>query len=194
VTTEAFTGPLPRAFRSTAFVAVASALAGGLAIVAVIGFVHLLSGSTGQQAAHIYTAPGHAFSIAVPQGWTALPSTQVAKVPGSPVALLRRADGRGLLVVRRTAAVQGDLRAVARTLTSDLSRRFAGFRLVSARLGRVRAGGAFLYTFVRGARGTVQSLAVTRIGGKTYRIDSVVPGDAPDVARQTGAIVGSFGP
>jgi hypothetical protein len=193
VTTQALTRPHPRGLRSTAVVAVASALAGGLAILALIGLVHLLGGSNGK-AAHTYTAPGHAFSIAVPEGWTAMPADQVARVPGRPAAVLRRADGRGLLVVRRTAAVHGDLRAAARILTADLSRRFAGFRLVSARLGRVRAGGAFLYTFVRGARGIVQSLALTRIGGPTYRIDSVVPGDAPDVARQTGAIVGSFGP
>jgi hypothetical protein len=194
VTTHALTRPLPRVLRSTAFVAAASALAGGLAILALIGVVRLLGGSNEQQSAHTYAAPDHAFSIAVPEGWTALPGTQVAKVPGNPAAVLRRGDGRGLLVIRRSAAVQGDLRAVARTLTADLSRRFAGFRLVSARLGRVRAGGAFLYTFVRGARGTVQSLALTRIGGNTYRIDSVVSGDAPDVARQTGAIVASFGP
>jgi hypothetical protein len=193
VTSHALTRPHPRGLRSTALVAVASALAGGIAMVAVIGLVHLLDGSNGRPG-HSYTAPGHAFSIAVPGGWIAMRADKVAHVPGNPSAVLRRADGRGLLIVRRTAAVKGDLRAVARALTADLSRRFAGFHLVSARLGRVRAGGAFLYTFVRGARGTVQSLALTRIGGATYRIDSVVPGDAPDVARQTGAIVGSFGP
>jgi hypothetical protein len=96
--------------------------------------------------------------------------------------------------VRRTGPVQGDLRVVARDLTSELRRQIPGFRLVGARLGRVRAGGAFVYTFVRGTSGAAQSLALTKVGGVTYRIDTIVPGGAPDAARQAGAIVASFGP
>jgi hypothetical protein len=186
--------PAFHAARHTALVALGSALAGGLAILALIGLVRLAGGSGERAAAHAYTAPGHAFSIAVPGGWSALSGADLARVPGGAAALLRRADGRGIVVVRRSAPVRGDLRAVAVALTSDLSRRFAGFRLVSARLGRVRAGGAFLYTFVRGPRGAAQSLAITRVRGVTYRIDSVVRGDSPDAAREAGAIVGSFGP
>jgi hypothetical protein len=96
------------------------------------------------------------------------------------------------VIVRRTGALRGDLRAVARGLTAQLDARVPGFRPVSARLGSVRAGGAFLYTFVRGS--SAQSLAVTRVGGATYRIDSIVPAGSADAARQAGAIAASFGP
>jgi hypothetical protein len=183
-----------QAARRTALVALGSALAGGLAVLALIGLAHLAGGSGDRAAAHTYTAPGHAFSIAVPRGWRSFSGAELARVPGGAAAVLRRADGRGVVVVRRTAPVRGDLRAVAVALTADLRARFPGFRLVSARLGRIRAGGAFLYTFVRGTNGAAQSLAITRVGGVTYRIDSVVRGDSQDTAREAGVIVGSFGP
>jgi hypothetical protein len=195
VSAHALAHPAPaRPARRTAIVAAASALGGALAILALIVVVNLAGGSGAAPATPTYTAPGHAFSVAVPAGWSALDAARLGRAPGSPAAALRRADGRGIVVVRRIAPLKGDLRTVARALTTDLRARVAGFRLVSARLGRVRAGGAFLYTFVRGAQGTVQSLAITRVHGMTYRIDSLVRGDSADVARQAGAIVGSFGP
>jgi hypothetical protein len=194
VSANALVRPLPRAARGTGAVAGLSALAGALAILAAMSVVNLLSGSHDGAAAHSYTAPGHAFSVKVPDGWSALGGEQLAKVPGTPAAMLRRADGRGVVIVRRIPTVRGNLPTIAKDLTSELRRRLSGFHLVSARLGRVRAGAAFLYTFVRGTRGTAQSLAITSVRGATYRIDSVVPGDAPDAARQAGAIVGSFGP
>jgi hypothetical protein len=188
VSTQAIAQPVPR----TAFVAVASAIAGAVAILAVVGVMHLTAGTPHAAAARVYTAPGHAFQIGVPTGWIALRGNDLSRVPGSPAAVLRRSDGRGIVIVRRISALKGDLRTVARELTAQLKRTVPGFRLVSARLGSVRAGGAFLYTFVRGT--TAQSLAVTRLGGTTYRIDSLVPAGSADAARQAGAIAGSFGP
>jgi hypothetical protein len=180
--------PLPR----TGLVAICSAIAGAVALLAVIGAVHLANGGPQASSAsqHVFTASG--FRIAVPTGWTALRGADLARVPGSPAAVLRRADGHGVVIVRRTAALSGDLRTVARGLTTQLKARLPGFRLVSARLGSVRAGGAFLYTFVRGS--SAQSLAITRVGGATYRIDSIVPAGSADAARQAGAIAASFGP
>jgi hypothetical protein len=180
--------------RRTATVALRSALAGSVAILALIGFVKLLGGSGDEAPARTFTAQHHAFSIAIPAGWTALSGAELARAPGAPAAVLRRGDGRGLVIVRRTGGMRGDLRTVASSLTARLRARFPGFRLAGARLGRVRAGGAFLYTFVRGPKSVVQSLALTRVRGVTFRIDTVVAGDAPDAARQAGAAIGSFGP
>jgi hypothetical protein len=196
VTSHAITRPgaSARTHRRTAAAVVGSALAGALAVLALIGFVKLVGGSGDSAPNRTYTAPHNAFSIAIPTGWSAMTGAELARVPGTPAAVLRRGDGRGLVIVRRTGAVRGDLRAVARSLTAQLRARFPGFRLVGARFGRVRAGGAFLYTFVRGPKSVAQSLALTRVRGATYRIDTVVAGDAPDAARQAGAAIGSFGP
>ncbi|MEA2412374.1 MAG: hypothetical protein QOC77_2935 [Thermoleophilaceae bacterium] len=181
----------------TGVVAAASAAFGAMLVLALVGAVHLAGGTGSARATsggvHVYNAPGHAFSIAVPSGWSALSGDALARVPGAPAAVLRRSDGQGAVIVRRIPAVTGDLRTVARDLTVELKRRVPGFRLVSARLGRVRAGGAFLYTFVR-AGGAAQSLAVTTVRGATYRVDSIVAAGLPDAARQAGAAVGSFGP
>jgi hypothetical protein len=194
VTSHALTRPGAGAGRRIAIVALASALAAALALLYLIGVVRLLAGSDDAAGGRTYTAPHHAFSIAVPAGWTALSGAELRRVPGRPAAVLRRGDGRGLVIVHRTGAVPADLRAVARSLTTTLRARFPGFRPIGARLGRVRAGGAFLYTFVRGPQSVAQSLAITRVGGATYRIDTVVAGAAPDAAREAGAAVGSFGP
>jgi hypothetical protein len=188
VSAQTVAQPLPR---STGKVAILSALAGAVAILALIGALHLAQGADGQQspaAPTSFTGDSGAFHVAVPSGWSAVRATD----PGSPAAILRRPDGHGLVLVRRSGDISGDLRSMARSLTTDLRAQLPGFRLVSARLGRVRAGGAFLYTFV--GNGKAQSLAVTRVHGVTYRIDSVVPAGSPDAAREAGAVVASFGP
>jgi hypothetical protein len=177
--------------RRTGLVGLLSALAGAVAVLAVIGAVHLAgttSGSSRAADAGGFTAAGDAFHLDVPKGWSAVRGSD----PGAPAAMLRRPDGHGLVIVRRIPALSGDLRTVARSLTSELQAELPSFRFLGARLGRVRAGAAFLYTFVRGRN--AQSIAVTRVKGVTYRLDSIVAAGSPDAAREAGAIVGSFGP
>ena len=184
--------PTAVARRVTASLVFGCAFAGAVALLFVIGIVNLFAGGNG--AAHsTYSAPNHAFELTLPHGWSALSGAQLQRVPGDPAAVIRRSDGRGLVIVRRIPAVHGDLRAVASHLTAQLRRRVPGFRLVSARLGHVRAGGAFLYTFVRGGGKVVQSLAITTVRGATYRVDSIVPAREAGAARDAGAIVRSFG-
>ena len=191
MSSPAFANPLSR----TVLVALASAAAGALAILALIGLTYLAGGGPpDSRTTRSYVAPAHTFKIAVPQGWTTLRDTALTRLPGTPAAVLKRADRRGIVIVRRTPALGGNLRTVALDLTTELRKRLPGFRLVGARLGRVRAGAAFIYTFARGTSGTAETLAVTKVGGATYRIDTIVAAGAPDVARQAGAIVASFGP
>jgi hypothetical protein len=144
-----------------------------------IALIRLDDGSAAQ--APVYKTAD--FSIAVPRGWKAV---------GGPTTVLRRGDGSATVIVRRTGALRGSLRTIARELTMRLSARLPGFRLVAARVGHIRAGAAFLYTFVR--RGAAQTLTVANVRGTTYRIDTVVRAGSPDAAREAGAAVGSFGP
>src|SRR3954465_10916153 len=140
---HALARPLPR----TLLVTVASVLAGGLAALALIALVH-----TG-------AASGKAtFSISVPHGW------KLTRGPAA--AVLRSAEGRATVIVRRTGELHGNLRTGA----PQLPRRIATARLGRAapprrarappapplrwcwcapRLTRVRAGAAFVYTFAR---------------------------------------------
>jgi hypothetical protein len=183
---------LPRPLRAsrTTLVAIVSAVAGALVVTLVLAL--LSSGGASKPAAPArYTAPGHAFSVTLPAGWSALSGKALSAVPSHPVAVLRRADRRGLVVVDAIAPVKGDARTVTAQLTKQLQRRFTGFKLTGARVVALRHGGtAFLYTFVRG--GMVQSIAVATSHGQTYAVDAIVPGSAPGVARQVGQIVASF--
>lgn len=183
---------LPRPLRPsrTALVAIASAVAGAAVVTLVLAL--LSSGGASKPAAPArYTAPGQAFSVTLPAGWTALGAKALSAVPSRPVAVLRRADRRGLVVVDAIAPVRGDARTVTAELTKQLRKRFTGFKLTGARIVALRHGGtAFLYTFVRGA--IVQSIAVATSHGQTFAIEGIVPGSAPDAARQVGQIVASF--
>lgn len=166
MTAHALARPLP-------FVALGSALAAGLAALALITLVPL---GAGDRAAD--------FSIRVPQGW------KLTRGPAA--AVLRSADGSATVIVRRTGELRGSLRTIASDLTTRLASRMPGFKLVGARVSRVRAGAAFVYTFARPR--TAQSLTVTKVGGATYRIDTVVRAGSPTAAAQAAAAVSSFGP
>ena len=139
-----------------------------------------------------FTAPGHAFSVVLPDGWRALDATQLRAVPGAPAAVLRRADGSGVVVIRRRAALVGNTRSLTRDLTAQIARRFRDVRPVTARTVKLAGGPAYVYTFARPTAGRVQSLTVAPRAGRTYTLDAVAGAGARDVAAQIGAIVRSF--
>jgi hypothetical protein len=182
---------LPRPVRlpRTALVAVASAVAGAVAVTLLLAFLSS-PGETKPVAPARYTAPGRAFSVVLPKGWQALGPQALRAVPSQPSAVLRRADRRGLVIVDKIAPIRADARRLTAALTKRLRSRFAGFKLASARTVALRAGTAYLYTFVRGS--TVQSIAVAPSARGTYAIHAVIDGSAPQVARQVGQIVASF--
>ena len=186
---------LARPPRLTAVAVALSAVAGVLASLAVMSLLGASGDSNpgpASQASH--TAPGHAFTVSVPSGWRALSPSELAGIPAHPSAVLRRADGRGLVVIRPTAAVRASGARLVHDLGSRLRPRFPGFRVVGARFARVRGGRAFVYTFERDPARTAQTVALVSTGGRAYEIDAVVPGAAAAAARDAAAIVASFGP
>jgi hypothetical protein len=137
-------------------------------------------------------ASGNRFTLSYPGGWTPLPREDVAALPGSPIAVVRRDDRRGIVIINRQRRVARDLAALSRQLDRRLKRRFSDFRKVSAKKVSVKAGPAFLYTYVRGRRGTVHSLLAVQTSSGGYTVNAVVRADARDVARQVGAMFRSF--
>lgn len=138
---------------------------------------------------------GPDFSLAYPAGWKPVPATDLTRVDGRPAAIVRRGDGKGIVVVRRKAAPRDQtLRALTADLTKGLDGRFADFRFVSSRVARVRGGTAFLYTFVRTREKTAQSIALVRVGKTTFTLDAVAAAGDPRAAREVAAVVRSFGP
>jgi hypothetical protein len=139
-----------------------------------------------------YTARDKAFSVVVPDGWRALRPAERRAVPGAPAAVLRRAGGTGVVVIRERPALAGNGRSLTRDLTAQLARRFKGVRPVTSRTVELAGGPAYVYTFARPTAGRVQSIAVAPRAGRTYTLDAVALAGARDVAAQVGAIVRSF--
>src|SRR4051794_16498720 len=131
-------------------------------------------------------------SVAVPDGWRALAPGELRKVASAPSAVVRRADGRGLVVVPRGRALGRSTRSLPRALPAQMGRRFRGVKPVSARTVQLDGGPAYVYPFARPAAGAVQSIAVVPRAGDTYTLDAVTGAGAADVAAQAGAILRSF--
>ena len=164
-------------------------LAAALAGAAVLALAGLLTRPDAPEAAGAatWTAPDRAFSIATPKGWRV-----AANGPGGTV--LRRADGRGHVVIRRRGAVGEPYGVLAERLTARLGRSLGDFRPAAARTARLGTGEGLVYTFLRPRANTVHSIVVAPAGKRAYTLDLVAPGDAPQVVRELGGIVRSFAP
>jgi hypothetical protein len=139
-----------------------------------------------------FQSADHKFSLVLPAGWRAVRGADLAKMASAPAAMLRRADGTGLVVVHERPALARSSRSLTRELTAQVTRRFRGARPVSARTVALSGGPAYVYTFARPAAGRVQSIAVAPRAGRTYTLDAVAGSGARDVAAQVGAILRSF--
>ena len=194
MTSQALPSPLTVATRKRTMIAVAliAALAGAALAAGVLAGIGSGDSDSKPRAKELR---GKGFALAYPASWAPLSADQLTQVQGRPVALVRRPDGNGTVIVRQTGAPKDQsLRKLTRDLTAGLERRFADFRFVSARVVPVRGGDAFLYTFTRSKAKTAQSIALVRVGRANYTINGVARTGDPRVAREVAAIVRSFGP
>jgi hypothetical protein len=134
-----------------------------------------------------WTAPDGAFAIAIPKGWKAPASGRAATV-------IERADKRGVVVIRRRAAVTEPLDVLAGRLQRRLRKQVPDFQPAGSRLATVGGRQGLVYTFVRTRANQVQSVVVAPAGDRAYTLDLVADGDAPDVARELAGMVRSFSP
>jgi hypothetical protein len=169
------------------------AAAAGVAVLAIAAVVAaVLASPKDDPAPARFHAAGGTFSVVVPDGWRALRGRELRAMPTAPAAVLRRADGRAVVVVHERPALARSGRSLTRDLTAQLARRFSDLRPVTARTIALPGGPAYVYTFARPAAGRVQSLAVAPRAGRTYTLDAVARAGATDAAAQVGAILRSF--
>ena len=138
-------------------------------------------------AATTWKAPDGSFSISTPRGWKATASGPAATV-------LERGDKRGVVVVRRRAALTDPLETLAAKLERKLRRHIADFQAAGSRLAAVGGGQGLVYTFVRPKANEVQSVVVVPARDRSYTLDLVADGGAPEVARELAGMVRSFSP
>lgn len=169
----------------------------GVLVLAVLGFVLVkaFGGEEEKKKGGITTVqgpPSDPFKVDLPPGWRALRREELATLPGRPLGVLRRNDGKGFLVIRRERPAARDFAKLSRQLDRELTRRLKDFKRQSARTVKVRAGRAFFYSYVRERRGTVHSIVIVPAGRRSYALNTVAQGGENAVAREIGRIVVSF--
>jgi hypothetical protein len=174
--------------RFAAFLAVIAAV--------VIGVITLTGGDddgdTGSGTTTTVTGPDEAFTLQVPAGWTTVSADELQAVPGKPLAVLRRDDQKGLVVVNVQPGKVKDFDAQVRTLDRRLGKAIPDFQKVGARVVDVKAGKALLYSYARRERGTAHTLLVVPAGDRSYSVNGAVPAGENEAAREMGSILLSF--
>ena len=163
-----------------------------VALLAVAGVAALLHFGKGHDGAAVGAKKGSPFTIARPQGWQQVAPAKLATLKGHPLAVLRQGDGKGLVVVNSRAKADKSLRGITTELDRQLSKRLSDFKRLSARTISVKAGQAFLYTYLRRSKGTVNTVVVVPTRDRTYVLNAIVPTGARRTARQVGAMLASF--
>lgn len=134
------------------------------------------------------------FEIEYPDTWQSVAQAERLQLPGQPLAVLRRRDGAGTVVVTKRPPVTTPLDQLPAGLKARLSKRFPDFREVGAKSVTLGDTRALVYTFARTKTGTAQSLVVVPSGDHSFAINAVVPPHSPEAAREVGAIIASFRP
>jgi hypothetical protein len=160
-------------------------------VLAVVLGVKAFTGDDGK-AGRLEVSGSDSFTVKYPDRWQALSGDELAALPDRPLAVLRRKDGDGFVVVRRERRAPANFDTFATDLTRALDKRVPDFQKRSARTIRVAAGNAFFYSYIRRRKGTVHTVVLVPAGERSYAINTISPGGAEDVAREVARIILSF--
>jgi hypothetical protein len=161
-------------------------------VVAVVLGVKAFTGDDTGKSGQLEVSGSDSFKLKYPNRWQPLSGEELEALPGRPLAVLRRKDGEGFVVVRRESRAPGDFKAFSTDLTRALDKRVPDFQRQSARTIRVGAGKAFFYSYIRRRKGTVHTVVIVPAGERSYAINTISPGGAEDVAREVARIILSF--
>jgi hypothetical protein len=168
-------------------------IAAVLAAVVVAAFVLLGDDESGDKGGTITGSPESAFRITYPPSWRPLSKEELEALPAQPMAVLRREDGKGFVVIRREKGRPvRNFTQLKRDLTRELKERVPDFKQRSGKTVQIRAGTAFFASYIRKRTGTVHSIVVVPAGSKMFTLNTVSRGGADDVAREIGRMIVSF--
>jgi hypothetical protein len=193
--------PQPPAPQRQSFLHSRAALIGGiaLAVVAAVAAVVIFTGGgsdkkSGGTVSSSSSSKADAFKISYPDSWTPLGKDKLKALPGHPLAVIKRKDGKGLVVVRREqGAPPRDLKTLGASLGKQLKKRIPDLKVRSQKVVKLKSGPALFTSYIRKKTGTVQSVVVVPATGKrVFTLNTVSRGGANDVARETGRMILSF--
>ena len=161
-----------------------------LVVAAVAAAIVLLLGG-GDGDSTVAPAAGE-FTLTYPENWNALTDAQLKALQNPPLVLIRREDGKAVIVVRRDKPGIPDAAQLARDLEKEFKQRLPDYKRVSASIITLPAGRAFFYSYVREKKGTLHTVVIVPSGDRSYVFNTVsVPGDE-QVADEVGAIIKSL--
>ena len=135
---------------------------------------------------------GDTFHLAVPEGWRALSTEELAALPGKAAAVVRRDDGKGFLVIRREGRPPQSMQDFAKQLDGEFEKRIPDFQKRTTRSLKIRAGDAFFYSYIRKKKGTVHSVVLVPGPKGSYVLNTVAAGGEDQVAKDLGRMIVSF--
>lgn len=139
------------------------------------------------------TGPADApFTLTRPSGWKELSEAQLAQLPGAPLAVLRKTDGTGVVIVNTQPLTSGSLPQLSDKLQTKLKEEIPDFKLIDAKTTNVQAGQGISITYARTSKATVNTLVVVPAGGHLYTLNATVPNGAKASAQQVAQIISSF--
>jgi hypothetical protein len=180
--------------RSRAALVLGVVVALGAAVAAVLIFTGGSSDKSGGTATSSSSSKADAFKISYPDSWTPLSKDKLKGLPGHPLSVIKRKDGKGLVVVRREqGAPPRDLKPLGDSLGKQLKKRIPDLKLRSQKVVKLKTGPALFTSYIRKKTGTVQSVIVVPAPGKrVFTLNTVSRGGANNVARETGRMILSF--
>lgn len=140
----------------------------------------------------VHGPAGTPFTVELPEGWKQAPADQLANLQGSPLAVLQKADGTGVVIVNSQAPTTASLEALSKRLEAKLKQKAPDFKLLGTKTINVQAGQAISITYARTKENTVNNLVVVPAGGHLYTLNAVVPSGQKVAAQQAADIINSF--
>ena len=170
------------------------AVAGGLALLALGVFlaVNALFGDDDKAKNQVTGSSKDSYTLSYPGSWLPLSGDQLRKQPGNPLAVVRRKDGKGFVVLRREGRAPKNFNAFSADLSGALDKRIPDFQKRSSKVIEIGAGKAFFFSYIRRTKGTVHSVVVVPDGKRSYVLNTVSSGGSENVARQVARIILSF--
>jgi hypothetical protein len=168
-----------------AFAAVLLAAAGIFLLIKLIGGNDHKSGK-------LSSSSTDGYSLTYPNSWRPLSSQELAKLPGQPLAVVRRKDGKGFVVLRKEGRSPKNFTTFSAQLSKALDKQVPDFQMRSSKVIDISAGKAFFFSYIRKSKGTVHTVVLVPAGKHSYVLNTVSQGGAQDVARQVARIILSF--
>jgi hypothetical protein len=168
-------------------------LAAAVVLLALVAFL-LINGNdnNGKSGGKLTGTTKDHFSLSYPDSWRPLSSDELAKQPGQPLAVIRRKDGKGFVVLRKEGRAPQNFTSFSSDLSRALDKRVPDYQKRSSKVIKIAAGQAFFFSYIRKQKGTVHTIVLVPAGKQSYVLNTVSSGDSQSVARQIARIILSF--